>query len=444
MLPILAIISLAFGQAERPPKLDFKEKIDYAAWINAQMTSSGSQTVKTLYRDLLPTPDGNGGFQGGIPEMGERANGQYSDLHNVWSESEFPELASYIQKNRKHLDAVLRAATEGKCWDPIPLDEDFVSTGLTPFAQASRSAYRALIARAWMKQPNQAKAINETHIKLLGLANQLHQSGLAISALVGLSIRSGVSKSVLRALDMSLIDESNVAQSYDDLFKANPGSPQWDALVTTEWAAVLSFVQHACPKGEPDPERLEKAWAATGKGRPPTPEELEVISAADPLNAPDLLDGYYQELRSKGLGSLRWGKAAQIKEITQEFRENTGVNIVIWLYFSDLTRTYELLVRTESEYRGTMLALAIHAHHAKHGEWPADLGKIDPKLGLKNLKAYRIDPMTGKRFIYHVKHGKPWLYSAGADGDDDGGAHHPKFGEHGAGGDYVFWPRPSR
>jgi len=92
--------------------------------------------------------------------------------------------------------------------------------------------------------------------------------------------------------------------------------------------------------------------------------------------------------------------------------------------------------------RGNRTVAAIFAHADAVGQFPASL---DDAIG-----DFVIDPFTSKPFIYRTTGDGFTLYSAGHDGDDDGGMHHPRFGEQHAttgealppDGDYVFWPLP--
>ncbi len=55
-----------------------------------------------------------------------------------------------------------------------------------------------------------------------------------------------------------------------------------------------------------------------------------------------------------------------------------------------------------------------------------------------------VDPFSGNSLVYKRTRDGFTLYSVGLDQDDDGGRHHPQFGEFTDGrkhdGDYVFWP----
>ncbi len=107
----------------------------------------------------------------------------------------------------------------------------------------------------------------------------------------------------------------------------------------------------------------------------------------------------------------------------------------IWL--PSLTRVYQLGMRAEAERRGTLLLLSLHMSRDKHGRCPAALDRCE----LDDPSA-RIDPLSGKQFIYQLRDGVPWLYSIGFDGDDDNGTHDRRWGEREPGGDFVFTPMP--
>jgi hypothetical protein len=100
--------------------------------------------------------------------------------------------------------------------------------------------------------------------------------------------------------------------------------------------------------------------------------------------------------------------------------------------------------RAVAERRATRLLYALHVYKDQHARWPEELGRLSTLVPEVTFE----DPFTGKPFLYQVRDATPLLYSAGLDGDDDGGKHHKRWGERrgddGASydGDYVFWPIP--
>jgi hypothetical protein len=110
--------------------------------------------------------------------------------------------------------------------------------------------------------------------------------------------------------------------------------------------------------------------------------------------------------------------------------------------FVSNARNNGLVIRQHAQalahYRGTILLLQLHAYRATHGRWPPDLDAFcsDPNSPL------RIDPFSGRPFIYAVDKGEPRLYSVSENRTDDGGVVAPdvvpqRWKDR---GDFVFWP----
>lgn len=442
MLPILAIISLTFAQTERPPKLDFKEKIDYAAWINDLLPPLKGENAMDRYAAFVSTSDGKGGMSPGIPDIEGVSKEQLDALDGSWTPAQYPDLAKYIERNSKYLDALIHATQVRDFRDPVK-PGSLVVEHLLPYYGPSRWACRALLARAWMKQPNQSKALEEAHRSVFVARRHLQQTPFLICGLAGLAEGSLVYGSVRLALDENIITEKDCARWFQEIQREDPGTATFNLYVREEWASCLNAIQRTCPGGKHNAEGWVWANEMTGFGKPLTAKEYAAFTKVDPRESVAMLDAHFEALLAVAEGPLRWSKADQFRKLSEKFQSKVKEtsNYVAGLFVPEFSRAYQLSVRVEAERRGTLLTLAIHAHHATHGKWPEDLGKIDAKLGLNGLKALRVDPFSGKRFMYRMKDGKPVLYSVGADGDDDGGTHHPKFGENGEGGDYVFWPR---
>lgn len=65
--------------------------------------------------------------------------------------------------------------------------------------------------------------------------------------------------------------------------------------------------------------------------------------------------------------------------------------------------------------RGTLLTLALHRHHLRHGAWPPTLADLDPDLRRDDIT----DAHTGEPLLYKLTDAGPVVYSAGPDRDDD-------------------------
>lgn len=76
--------------------------------------------------------------------------------------------------------------------------------------------------------------------------------------------------------------------------------------------------------------------------------------------------------------------------------------------------TAELRVQ---ENDAVMTVLALELYRRRNAHWPDTLAELTPDL-LPNVP---LDRFTGKPLYYRLREGRPLLYSAGTDGDDDGG-----------------------
>jgi len=104
-----------------------------------------------------------------------------------------------------------------------------------------------------------------------------------------------------------------------------------------------------------------------------------------------------------------------------------------------LLRPLDLHVRLITTQRGNRAVGEVFAYQPEHARLPESLDALEGQ--------WRIDPYTSHPFFYCPTEEGFILYSAGVDGDDDGGVHDRRFGERfdePDDGDYVFWPLPER
>lgn len=84
----------------------------------------------------------------------------------------------------------------------------------------------------------------------------------------------------------------------------------------------------------------------------------------------------------------------------------------------NIAKATETVVRTETERRMTLAAIALQRYHLRFGTFPEKLEALIPEF----LPATPIDCMNGQPLSYHLNtDGSYTLYSVGSDGRDDGG-----------------------
>jgi hypothetical protein len=88
------------------------------------------------------------------------------------------------------------------------------------------------------------------------------------------------------------------------------------------------------------------------------------------------------------------------------------------IMFDPTRNLYPNLIKRETERRLAVVAIALQRYHLSHGQWPSSLTALVPE----QLSAVPPDPMTSQSLLYHLQtDGTYVLYSAGTDGQDDGG-----------------------
>jgi hypothetical protein len=426
----------AGGPADRPPPLTFEKPVDYVAWYNEFVSKGKKDNAYPFYSGLSPDEKGRGGFpnvDGAAAEQLDKA------LKQVWTADEFPELAAYLKNCAPYFETFEQAVKHSDYWQPAPPDTELLGKLMLPSLSGGRAGCKAILAQALMKQDDQPKAVMNACAVVLQNADHMQQPGMLVGALVGIAERVLVYRVARTTLANGVIEGSDIALLYATIHRRDPGFPDAMRWVTLEceWAMPLEALQHICPKGEFDADRWRSVLTASGQ---PEGGQKTPSPPFDPKETARLIDAHFEGLRSTIAGPPSLIAARKAEEFEKEQHAKLMGNSFTARLMPSFARAYHLQLRAEASHRATLLCLAIHAHHAKHGQWPASLKKIDKKLGLKGLKESRIDPYSGKDFIYKIKNGQPLLYSVASNGKDDGGRHDKKWGESETDSDYVFWP----
>lgn len=415
LLPLIGCAGL-LGGPDRPPAPDFDHPVDYVAWYNEFLSKHKSNNALELYKEAFAHAPG----EQRIPEPSDAVSQQIDALCDgpVWGPKDHPQVAAYLNKCRPYLAALKKGARRSHYWRPAPDGTKLLFALLQPKLSGSRNAVKAMLTEAWMKQDDQAAAVLDACKLSLRHARHIQDSGPMIATLVGISERALVFRAVRGALHEGVIQGTAITKAFDTIRRSDR-SPSASTWLTMEWAAALSILQYVFPGGQYERSRGF---------------DLPDLASIDPTATARAVDDYFTGLLDITAGPLTYANARKVKRHCQSRHESARDNPFFSSVLPDCSRIYELIVRTDACRRATLLVLALYAHHAKQGKWPASLDE----LGVKILDELRTDPYSGEDFVYKLKDGSPMLYSVGANGLDDGGRHDAKWGE--SGGDYVFWP----
>ncbi len=418
---------------DRPPLLTFKKHVDYVGWYNAFVaTGPATDNAAPLYDEIGKAVGDMAGFR----RPSEKVEEQFGHATTQpWTPDECPDLAAFLKQYKPAMAAFRRILDRPGYWVIAPRETKTLYAITLPSLILARNASKALLAEATVQGEKMPSQLMEAYRVILRSADHVQQSSFLIGVLVGCAQRRIVDYSICNSLWDHAFPDKSLSTLYKTLRRYDPGPADQTRWIRLEWAMNLDMLQYACPYGRFNVAR----WKEIQGGG-------ESISGGgadapfDPEKTIPVIDAYFEDALRIMEGPLSAAKARKLSEFVMNedsaWRKNGFTSVTL----PNPSRAYELQLRAEADHRATMLVLAIHAHHAEHGEWPASLAKIDKKLGLKGLKALRQDPCSDREFVYKLKDGQPWLYSILADGKDNGGAHDPKWGEDKPNSDYVFWP----
>ncbi len=434
-------------EVERPPRLTFDKPVNYVRWYNEQTSRGKTDNALGDYEPILVEPE-IGGAQSierePIRDLTDEESRQLPKAGMRWKSGDAPLLAAYLENHRTQLTQFERASDHRNYYERFDEERLCLFEIEIRVLRIMRTYSKALMADALHESKANAESIFRAQRVILRSASHAEQTLTTVGGMVSVANQSQVYEHTLASLESGLLNPSDADAQYETFQKFSPGTPNWRGIVAYEWATGLSGMQKACSGGKSTVENWRAFLRRVLPDNPDDPDDGKALTLAaasmNPSRSLGLIEDYYGEFFRIAGEPIRQRNVGRIRKARSQAVTDNLVDSVNDFFCPDLSRAYELTVRVESIRRATMLVLALHIHHEKHGKWPRTLEDIDPKLGLKGLKTYRIDTFSGEPFKYKLKDGRPLLYSVGTDGKDDNGTHHPKWGEGGAGGDYVYWP----
>lgn len=431
LMTILAVISLtAAGETlGRPPMLTFDSHVDYTAYYRKMVERPGEPNALGEYIKLL---DEAGEPRIREPDFESQLGVDFTNISRggpIWFPDEHPKLDEYLRKHQHLIEIFERGCSVEHYWRPLRPGAKYVHEDTEVAYTACRRICKVLLIQGWRATDDQFGELCRAWNLLFRYTVQLRGSASFLEDLVARSVDQMMVDSVLVAIARGVVQEQKACQELLRLMIPRiPTAIDVEKPLMLEWAAALDHLQYMCHGGVPDKAR----WESDNRGfggllwkMPPGFDAREEARRLDEL---------YQRLNDdshRPYFSPERTKARNDSDVVEYYRKKT---------LSDRlhsTTTHYLTLRDVSiaRGRGVLLALAIHAHREASGTWPRRL------RDLKNIDAaYRIDPFSGKEFIYELRDGEPFLYSIGTDCKDDNGTPDMLWAGSANEGDWVFWP----
>ncbi|MCH8253650.1 MAG: hypothetical protein IID36_14480 [Planctomycetes bacterium] len=410
-----------FGEDDRnPPKPNPADPVDYIEWVNKTFGAGVKRNAAKSYKAALEkiTP-----FEGDFGDT----------LKGPWVDADHPEVAAWLDANKKGLKKFEKATRKKRCYFVLTpaeatgnprLDGCLMNATLSDFSDF-RVAVKALIAngfRAWGR--GDQTVLTSNALTVLRAANHISAETTVIERLVNIACRANGYGGIRKALSLSENPQEVAASLLDELDSVDPDSPPFSRCLILERITTWDFCQRLFV---PNPTGRGFRWN----------QAIAKLAFLDGFHALwieygatlKLFDEYFDAIEA--WSDTPFPDAAHSMDDLDKLGSKQG-NAIFNTLAPSLTRARQLDEQIQAERRATRMLLHIFIFHGKNGKYPRSLDDLDAP-DLKNL---RIDPFSGRDFVYKRHRGDFRLYSLALDLDDDDGRHDPRWRD----GDYVFWP----
>ena len=438
----------AQGKMVAAPEPNPAKPVNYIQWLNDMLSKGVTDNAAELYREAFKLLD-DGDL---VPdELDKAMTGPWKDL---------PNLSTWLTADKACLDTFRKATLKRQCYHEIPLADlydqgldtwvaaskeprfrEWLLVAIPPHLSAHRTLSKTLVAEGWRdwKVNREDPVIDNTVIVLRGVRHLDDQPAL-FPHLVGSACVSLVYETLRKALSRSGDADALAQRLVGTLSDAvdpplDLSNPRW---LSYEALAIRDTCQRLFSPGE-----KQGAWRVS----------KTMLAVITPINVKDLSFGKVPENADKELAQI--GYEATLREFDELFQqtraflakpnpgaakdgENILTNIensrnpLVKLAMFTPTHFRRLEERRIANRRATHLVVQLHVYHGKNHTFP-DL--LDD-LKTADLKELRIDPFSGKDFVYKKQDKSFILYSVAQDLKDDGGQHDDSWET----GDFVFWP----
>ncbi len=412
------------------PPPDPAEPVDYVAWAN-ELTRTGGVSAISDYETALQrlTP-----WQGDRELLGAALRGELAALRS-------PAIKTWLEANHSAM-AYYRSAAEleYRGWQVQSGDGWLLSATLPHLAPLRELAQAAVIQGRVLAAENRPADAAEHFLDVLSAGAQTSYGITIIEALVGATMQMPAAGALLdlQAADAELaLDYGELAERVAAAYV--PICPLEEKL-QLERAVFMDAVQriyrYDAESGTYvlDPaqsagyfEMMAQMLADDAQDRLARIEQQAAVPFARVLAEGE---AFYDALTAAL--ALPYAEAcARLERICTDTLRDPNLSPIMRISAPNFASVLLVQTRAEALRRGTQLATRLRAHRQLHGAYPDSLDE----LGETHLA---LDPFTDRPFHYRRTADEFVLYSAGANGNDDGGYHD----ERAETGDFVIWPRP--
>jgi len=433
---VFALSSVAAVAADipKPPRPDSANPVNYVEWINRTMGAGVKENAARVYRDAYEE------FEPYEGDLGEVLDGPWSDN---------PKVAEWLAINRGAMKEFGQAAKMREC--VFPLDDEaskgdprlnsMLTSVLLPNLQPHRQLCKALIAegyQAWQK--GDRKTLITNAVAVIRSGQHLDNTPILIQRLVAVNVQVTGYAALREAMKLSDKPDTLAREVLVQLRQVNPARAPFSLALLGERLSTWDWCQRLFVPGvKPGTWSLYTplvAGAMSEELKSMLGDEYERFSK-DLTKLPAIgFEATLREVNACYDQIEQWSAkpyaapAGQVERINQSIKKNP--NPVVRTFVADISRARILDDRADAAGRATRLIALILVHHGATGNYPASLGELKSP----DLKQIRMDPFSGRDFVYKRQATAFTLYGVGENSKDDGGQHDESWKT----GDFVFWP----
>jgi len=344
-----------------------------------------------------------------------------------WKAAAHPQTAAWLTANEKPLAKLIEASKRTRFYYPFNAGyrpEALIELEL-PYLLYSRQSSRALVARAMMRMgENDVAGARQDLAAAHRLGGLFTQGATLIDRLVGYAIDSDASRAEQALAAGGMLD----AQQARDWLAASAQLPPMngvaDGIDVSERYLYLDTMQFGARRGL---TRFMTLVSEPLKTAAP-PALLGGLAPVRWGHAMEAGNGWYDRIAAAFGKTNRVERRAAVSAVTRELADytrgaGTYLHMLVsseWplaMFFPALEQIADRDDAAAANRTLAQLALALAAHRAEHGGYPATLNALAPAY----LATIPNDPFTDKPFTYRPSAGGYLLYSVGPDLQDDGG-----------------------
>jgi len=407
-----------------------------------------SPEVRDRYYQMLgiPMPTGDGDYFQSFAEFAGKLRSLSSaipDLDSVidqpWSESQYPQIALWLEKNRQHLDDAVAATELSKMYVPLIYDEhvkqgQMALSVLLPALQQHRELSEALRCRAMLSlgQGNAQQAWKDLQA-CHRLARHVSHGGTLLEAHLGLSIEANVCKADrMIAANGHLTAEEARAMAHE-IGQLNPlPNPAWHISHSQRNVFLNSALAMSRAQGA----KLQSFVNELDKDKEIEGLERLLIASVDWEEVLRIGNKFYDEFEEAADAPTPQERREKAHELEANIQQRAmETNIMVLLAGSKKQRAQALSAKllyhlmpaiskelalsdsAVAERDLSRLDLLLVAYRAEHGQYPKSIQALVPNY----LDHLPIDPLSNKPYVYQLHGSTGRLYSIGANERDDGG-----------------------